>query len=58
MAEKFDPARADKHADPARKDRRVDKADDALEKGLKDSFPASDPPSSTQPGKTPADGRN
>ncbi|WP_375310354.1 hypothetical protein WHZ77_24765 [Bradyrhizobium sp. A5] len=58
MAEKFDPAPADKHADPARKDRRVDKADDALEKGLKDSFPASDPPSSTQPGKTPADGRN
>ncbi|BAL78488.1 hypothetical protein [Bradyrhizobium cosmicum] len=58
MAEKFDPAPADKHADPARKDRRVDKADDALEKGLKDSFPASDPPSSTQPGKTPSDGRN
>jgi hypothetical protein len=57
MAEKFDPAPADKHADPARKDRRVDKADDALEKGLKDSFPASDPPSSTQPGKTPSDGR-
>lgn len=57
MAEKFDPAPADKHADPARKDRRVDNADDALEKGLKDSFPASDPPSSTQPGKTPSDGR-
>ncbi|WP_431201944.1 hypothetical protein ACQ86E_23035 [Bradyrhizobium betae] len=58
MAEKFDPAPADKHADPARKDPRVDKADDALDKGLKDSFPASDPPSSTQPGKTPSDGRN
>ncbi|MET4719408.1 hypothetical protein ABIF63_003514 [Bradyrhizobium japonicum] len=28
------------------------KADDELKRGLKDSFPASDPPSNTQPPKT------
>jgi hypothetical protein len=31
------------------------KADDELNKGLKDSFPASDPPSNTQPPKTAND---
>ena len=58
MTEKFDPAPADKHAEPARKDRRVDKADEELDKGLKDSFPASDPPSSTQPGKSSPDAKD
>jgi hypothetical protein len=57
MAKKFDPAPADKHAEPVGKDRRADKADDELEKSLKDSFPASDPPSSTQPAKTTPDGK-
>ena len=31
------------------------KADDELKKGLKDSFPASDPPSNTQPAKSVED---
>jgi hypothetical protein len=49
MAEKFDPAPHDKHADPAKK------KGDELEKGLEESFPASDPPSSTQPGASKPD---
>jgi hypothetical protein len=49
MAEKFDPARTDKHAE-AKKDRRTDKAGDELEK-LKDSFPASDPAKPATDGK-------
>jgi hypothetical protein len=51
MAEKFDPAPTDKYAEPA-KDQRAKKARDELENGLKESFPASDPPSSTQPAKS------
>jgi hypothetical protein len=31
------------------------KGDDELKKGLKDSFPASDPPSNTQPPKSVED---
>ena len=50
MAEKFEPARHDKHADhpgeAARADRRIHTR---LEEGLIDSFPASDPVSATQP---------
>ncbi len=44
----FNPAPVDKHADtPATgKDKQVDKS---LEKGLEDSFPASDPVNLTQP---------
>jgi hypothetical protein len=43
----------DEHADtPKERSAAVKKADD----GLKDSFPASDPPSSTQPPKTVEDG--
>jgi hypothetical protein len=53
---KFDPAPHDKNAETHR-DQRADKARDKLEKELKDSFPASDPPSSTQPSK-PTDDRN
>lgn len=49
MTEKFDPAPKDKHASDPKQDVRRDKGkDDELEKGLKDSFPASDPVSSTQ----------
>lgn len=56
MAEKFDPAPDDKHADSPKQRAAADrKADDELKKGLKESFPASDPPSSTQPSKTVGD---
>jgi hypothetical protein len=56
MAEKFDPAPRDKHADTPKQRAAGDKkADDDLKKGLEDSFPASDPPSSTQPSKTVSD---
>ena len=53
MAEKFDPAPNDKYADTPKERSVADKkADDELKKGLKDSFPASDPPSNIQPVKT------
>ena len=53
MADKFDPAPTDKHADTPKERAAADKkADDELKKGLKDSFPASDPPSNTQPAKS------
>ena len=56
MAKKFDPAPADKHADtPKQREAADKKVDDELKHGLKDSFPASDPPSSTQPSKTVKD---
>jgi hypothetical protein len=56
MPEKFDPAPTDKHADTPKERLAGDKkADDELNKGLKDSFPASDPPSNTQPPKTAND---
>jgi hypothetical protein len=56
MTEKFDPAPTDKHvADPKQEMHRDKKKDDELEKGLKDSFPASDPVSSTQPKKAAPD---
>ena len=58
MAEKFDPAPADKHADsPKQREAADKKADDEPKKGLKDSFPASDPPSSIQPSKTVTDAK-
>ena len=57
MPEKFDPAPKDKHADTAKERAAADrKADDELKKGLKDTFPASDPPSSTQPSKSKKEG--
>jgi hypothetical protein len=56
MAEKFNPAPTDKHAaDPKQATHRDKKQDEELEKGLKDSFPASDPVSSTQPSKATPD---
>lgn len=49
MTEKFDPVPPDKNAENPKLHIRRDKAkDDELQKGLKDSFPASDPVSSTQ----------
>ena len=57
MDEKFDPAPPDKNAGDPKQAMRRDKAkDDELEKGLKDSFPASDPVSSTQASKATPDG--
>jgi hypothetical protein len=56
MSRKFDPAPIDKHAEPAKNEPREGKKRGELEKGLEDSFPASDPVSSTQPSKTTADG--
>jgi hypothetical protein len=50
MAEKFNPAPHDKHADDPRKAATADQEMHArLEAGLIDTFPASDPPSATQP---------
>jgi len=56
MAEKFDPAPLDKHADEKTSAQRRKPQDDNLEEGLKDSFPASDPVSSTQASKATPDG--
>jgi hypothetical protein len=55
MAKKFDPAPADKHADVPDIDELANKSHDELDKALKDSFPASDPASSTQPAKSKPD---
>lgn len=57
LAEKFDPAPFDKHAEDPREALRADRAVHAkLEQGLIDTFPASDPPSATQPAKSKPDG--
>jgi hypothetical protein len=49
---KFDPAPHDKHAADPKEAQRADKAQhDKLDEGLDDTFPASDPVSSTQPSK-------
>jgi len=50
MSKAFDPAPLDKHAEKAGpQGRGADKRSDELEKGLEESFPASDPAASTQP---------
>jgi hypothetical protein len=50
MAEKYNPAPIDKHAvNPKQASRSDKKSPDDLEKGLEETFPASDPPSSTEP---------
>jgi hypothetical protein len=50
MTEKFNPAPIDKHAVGPKEAAKADKAThNELRKGLKDSFPASDPVSATQP---------
>lgn len=57
LAEKFDPAPNDKHAEDPHKALEADRAAHArLEQGLIDTFPASDPPSATQPAKSKPDG--
>jgi hypothetical protein len=57
MAEKFDPAAHDKHADNPREAAAADRDTHAkLEAGLIDSFPASDPSSAAQPSPSKHDG--
>ena len=56
MADKFNPAPIDKHAANPKEAAKADKAThNELQKGLKDSFPASDPVSSAQPAKSKSD---
>ena len=57
MAEKFDPAAHDKHADNPRDALLADREiHGKLEAGLVGSFPASDPVSAAQPAPSKADG--
>jgi hypothetical protein len=56
MAEKFNPAPHDKHADDPREALRADREmHEKLEKGLVDTFPASDPVSAAQPAPSKVD---
>jgi len=58
MADKFDPAPTDKYAEsPKERAAEGKKSDDELKNGLKDTFPASDPLSNTQPGKSVDDAK-
>jgi hypothetical protein len=53
MSKKFDPAPVDKHAaNPKQATRDDKKKSSKLEEGLEESFPASDPASSTSPTKS------
>jgi hypothetical protein len=57
MAEKFDPAAHDRHADNPREAAAADRDMHAkLQAGLVDSFPASDPVSAVQPSPSKHDG--
>ncbi len=57
MAEKFDPAAHDKHAENPREAMAADRETHAkLHAGLVDSFPASDPVSAAQPAPSKHDG--
>ncbi|MBR1150474.1 hypothetical protein [Bradyrhizobium sp. JYMT SZCCT0428] len=49
MTKEFNPAPHDKHADDPKQAAPADKKQRKLEKGLEDTFPASDPVSETQP---------
>jgi hypothetical protein len=56
MSEKFNPGPLDKHAQDPKESVQRDKARDTeLDEALKDSFPASDPVSSTQASKATPD---
>ncbi|SFL55067.1 hypothetical protein SAMN03159423_2416 [Bradyrhizobium sp. NFR13] len=56
MAEKFDPAPHDKYAVGVKEAARADrKTSEELKTGLKDTFPASDPVSATQPDRSKHD---
>jgi hypothetical protein len=57
MAEKFDPAAHDKHAENPRDALLADReVHEKLDAGLVGSFPASDPVSAAQPAPSKADG--
>jgi hypothetical protein len=57
MAEKFNPAPRDKHAESSREAAKADRdTHHKLEAGLIDSFPASDPVSVAQPAPSKPDG--
>ncbi|WP_315728418.1 MULTISPECIES: hypothetical protein [unclassified Bradyrhizobium] len=59
MAEKFDPAPHDKHADdPREAARRNRETTTQLDNGLMDTFPASDPVSAQQPSVVTKRGRS
>ena len=53
IAEKFNPAPHDKYAEDPKRKQNTDQ-EDRLNAGLEETFPASDPPSHTQPSKTKA----
>ena len=56
MTEKFNPAPKDKHAEDPKQAQKSDKEmHDKLDKGLEDTFPASDPVSSAQPAPSKPD---
>jgi hypothetical protein len=55
MAEKFNPAAHDKHAADPREALKADRETHAMETGLVDSFPASDPVSAAQPARSKHD---
>ena len=58
MAEKFNPAAHDKHAADPREAARADREmHEKLEKGLVDTFPASDPVSAAQPAPSKPDAK-
>lgn len=58
MPEKFDPAPHDKHAeDPKSAIKEDGETRKQLDKGLRDSFPASDPVSMTQPSPSKEDAK-
>jgi hypothetical protein len=57
MAQKFNPAAHDKHAEDPREAQKADREiHEKLEAGLVDTFPASDPVSAAQPAPSKADG--
>jgi hypothetical protein len=57
MAEKYNPAPHDKHAEHPREAAKADRdTHHKLESGLRDSFPASDPVSVAQPAPSKPDG--
>ena len=57
MAEKFNPAAHDKYAVDPREAAKADREmHEKLEKGLVDTFPASDPVSAAQPARSKPDG--
>lgn len=58
MTEKFNPAPPDKHAADVKEALKSDRdTHKELEKGLKDTFPASDPVSATQPATSKPDSK-